>query len=418
MPCFELAEDDFVDLARCQPPVAQRGGAEILGAEGSAVEQVPAPLPMRLGLIGRRLFGDQHEILDQRPADALRHADQQVDVVGADDDHRGREQLVGVGHRLAQLAPVVAVDLRQIGFAADRRALVPADRVGGGDAVGEECGDGRARAAAGHDSFPGKRRRTASSWQRRRGSGACKDRARQARRHRGRAPAPSASLKSAASSFAHQISPPASTQGNSREAVTGLVEIGEAIGARHAGQLAVGLVGPGVIGADDPLGGRRLVRCRSAGCRDGGRHWRRHGPCRHRRGSGSAACHSRHGPPPAVSRGSSADGASRCGTWSKIARCSASIAVGIDIDAGRQCLDALAERGLAPRKGIGKARWPGVGRRGVRGMSMTFEGCASWRSVARANRPNFRHAPSPLLHFPSATTLLGSAANSSRGEKA
>ena len=77
-----------------------------------------------------------------RPTD-LRHSDQQVDVVGADDDHRRREQLVGVGHRLAQLAPVVAVDLGQIGFAPDRRALVHADVVGGGDAIGEEGGDGR-----------------------------------------------------------------------------------------------------------------------------------------------------------------------------------------------------------------------------------------------------------------------------------
>ena len=34
---------------------------------------------------------------------------------------------------------------------------------------------------------------------------------------------------------------------------------GKAVGARHAGQLAVGLVGPGMIGADDPLGRHRLV---------------------------------------------------------------------------------------------------------------------------------------------------------------
>ena len=48
----------------------ERGGAEILAGEGAAVEQVPAALPMRLGLVGRRLLGDQHEILDQvRPTD-------------------------------------------------------------------------------------------------------------------------------------------------------------------------------------------------------------------------------------------------------------------------------------------------------------------------------------------------------------
>jgi hypothetical protein len=49
---FERAQDDFVDLPDCPARVAQRGGVEILRREGAAVEQVPAALPMRLGLVG------------------------------------------------------------------------------------------------------------------------------------------------------------------------------------------------------------------------------------------------------------------------------------------------------------------------------------------------------------------------------
>ena len=51
--------------------------------------------------------------------------------------------MVGVGHCAAQGGPVVAVDLAQIIGAADGGALVEADLVGDGDAVGEEIGDGR-----------------------------------------------------------------------------------------------------------------------------------------------------------------------------------------------------------------------------------------------------------------------------------
>ena len=87
-------------------------------------------------------LGDQHEILDQAVADRLRHDHQDVDVVGADDDHGIGEDLVGVGHRPAQRLPVVAVDFGKIIGTADRGALVRADRVGDGDAVGEEGGDG------------------------------------------------------------------------------------------------------------------------------------------------------------------------------------------------------------------------------------------------------------------------------------
>ena len=182
------------------------------------------------------------------------------------------------------------------------------------------------------------------------------------------------------------------------EAVRRLVETGEAVGARHAGQLAVGLVGPGVIGADDPLGRRRPHRCRSAACRDGGRRWRRHAPCRHRRASqdqrraiavmrhrlaaaraaaptgraGAAPCRRSRAAPPRSGRG-------RCRRWRAASRCRSPSAA-------------------SPRaKASASARCPGVGRRGVRGMSMVGGGCASRRSVARPNRP-FRHE-SPAFHF-------------------
>ena len=123
--------------------MGQSGGAEVLAGEGAAVEQVPAALPVRGGFVGGRLLGDEHDVLDQRVPDRLRHGDEQVDVIGADDDHRGGEQLIGVGHRLAQRRPIVAVDCGEIVGTPDRGALVAADRVGGGDAVGEETGDGR-----------------------------------------------------------------------------------------------------------------------------------------------------------------------------------------------------------------------------------------------------------------------------------
>ncbi len=55
----------------------------------------------------------------------------------------------------------------------------------------------------------------------------------------------------------------------------GLVEVRKAVGARHPGQFSVGLVGPGVIGTDDPLGRHHVMAVdqpRSAVAADIGEH--------------------------------------------------------------------------------------------------------------------------------------------------
>ena len=140
---FELSEHDLIDLARLKATLAKRSSSEILRPESSTVEQVPTPLPMSFRLIGHRFLGDEHEIFDQRPPYALRHPDQQVDVVRADDDHRGREQLVAVGHGLAQLAPIVPIDFGKIGFAANRGTLMNANIIGDRDSIRKEGGNGR-----------------------------------------------------------------------------------------------------------------------------------------------------------------------------------------------------------------------------------------------------------------------------------
>jgi hypothetical protein len=142
MPCSSVPSTTSW-IAPDDSPGGQARGSEVLGRKGATVEQVPAALPVRLGIGCDRLFGDEHDVLDQGAPDRLRHDDQQVDVIWADDHDRGGEDLVSVSDCPAQGGPVAKIDFGEVIGSADRGPLVATDGVGDGDSVGEEASDGR-----------------------------------------------------------------------------------------------------------------------------------------------------------------------------------------------------------------------------------------------------------------------------------
>jgi hypothetical protein len=149
------------------------------------------------------------------------------------------------------------VDVREMIDASDRRALVDSDPVAGGDSVGEEFGDGRrvqpldvvAFQERVHDQLPvggdvvhsaavemvAGQAEGVEFGRQRLGVGEVRGLARE--------PDQPASLAA----------------GQLGKTVLALVEAGECIRPRHAGERTVERIGPGVIGADDPRRALRLA---------------------------------------------------------------------------------------------------------------------------------------------------------------
>jgi hypothetical protein len=150
------------------------------------------------------------------------------------------------------LAPVVPVDLGKIGFPPDRSALMSADIVRSSDAVGKEWRDRRSVKPLDMVAFE-----------------KCIDEQLPVGRDVVRATLVKIELTEperieigpqrfgVAEIGRIVFRPPDQSAGlhtwKFAKSVTGLVEIREAVGARHSGQFAVRLIGPGMIGAYDPF---------------------------------------------------------------------------------------------------------------------------------------------------------------------
>jgi len=108
---FEGSDRNGFHHAGFDAALAECCSAEVFRCKSAAVEQGPALLPMRFGLRRLRRLRNQHEILDQARAYGLRHDNEKVDVVRADDKDRGRKEGVGVGEDAPNGGPILAVDL-------------------------------------------------------------------------------------------------------------------------------------------------------------------------------------------------------------------------------------------------------------------------------------------------------------------